>query len=96
MVAKTKAELMKRLRDERKAAGLCPYCGQTMPKKAKLPPDALHSFLPPVKLTEPLTETDINTIAQLHNVAPSKVRQTLKEDGFKVMATPTAQQKMNR
>ena len=40
MVAKTKAELMKRLRDERKAAGLCPYCGQTMPKKAKLPPDA--------------------------------------------------------
>jgi hypothetical protein len=49
------------------------------------------------KNTAPLlTETDINTIAQLHNVAPSKVRQTLKEDGFKVMATPTAQQKMNR
>ena len=49
------------------------------------------------KNTAPLlTETDINTIAQLHNVAPGKVRSTLKADGFKVMATPTAQQKMNR
>lgn len=32
-----------------------------------------------------LTETDINTIAQLHNVAPGKVRATLKADGFKIL-----------
>lgn len=40
MVAKSKAELMKRLRAERKAKGLCPCCGQPLPKEVEAPPDS--------------------------------------------------------
>lgn len=33
MVAKSKSDLMKRLRADRKAKGLCSQCGQPLPKK---------------------------------------------------------------